>query len=185
MAQYKEVFENKGQTFLIRNATGEDAAEIIRYMEIVDRETTFLSREPGEAQREYPLEKEKTFLQTTADRESNLFLVVRSPQGEVVATCNCQYNPNRFRLRHVASLGISVRQDFWKMGLARKMMQIQEDWCRTQGIEKLTLEVDTTNLRAIGLYLSRGFVVEGTLRRAAKMADGSWRDRYAMAKFLD
>ena len=54
MAQYKEVFENKGQTFLIRNATGEDAAEIIRYMEIVDRETTFLSREPGEAQREYP-----------------------------------------------------------------------------------------------------------------------------------
>ena len=64
------------------------------------------------------------------------------------------------------------------------MMEIQEEWCRLQGIEKLCLEVDTSNTGAIGLYLSRGFVVEGTLRNEAKMQDGSYRDLYVMGKFL-
>lgn len=83
------------------------------------------------------------------------------------------------------ALDISVRKDYWRQGLGRRLMEIQETWCRGQGIEKLCLEVDTKNLRAMGLYLSRGFEVEGTLRRAAKMADGSYRDLYVMGKFLD
>ena len=64
------------------------------------------------------------------------------------------------------------------------MLQIQEDWCRTQGIEKLCLDVDTLNTSAISLYLSQGFVVKGTLHREAKMSDGTYRDLYVMAKFL-
>lgn len=44
--------------------------------------------------------------------------------------------------------------------------------------------MDTQNFRAIGLYLSKGYTVEGTLRHTAKMADGTYRDYYAMAKFL-
>lgn len=63
-------------------------------------------------------------------------------------------------------------------------MEVQETWCRSQGIEKLCLEVDTKNLPAIRLYLSQGFVVEGTLHRETKMPDGTYRDLYVMAKFL-
>ena len=64
------------------------------------------------------------------------------------------------------------------------MMELLEEWGAAQGIEKLALEVDTQNFRAIGLYLSKGYTVEGTLRHTAKMADGTYRDYYAMAKFL-
>ena len=83
-----------------------------------------------------------------------------------------------------SQLGISVRQDYQRQGIAR-LMEIQEEWCRSQGIEKLCLEVDTLNTKAIGLYLSRGFVVEGTLRREAKMTDGTYRDLYVMGKMLE
>ena len=61
--------------------------------------------------------------------------------------------------------------------------------CCTEEVErimgKLCLEVDTSNTPALGLYLRMGFEVEGTLRREVHMADGSYRDLYIMAKFLD
>lgn len=80
---------------------------------------------------------------------------------------------------------LSVRQDYWRQGLGRRLLEIQEGWCRSQGITKLCLEVDTSNTPALGLYLRMGFEVEGTLRREVHMADGSYRDLYIMAKFLD
>lgn len=83
------------------------------------------------------------------------------------------------------ALDISVRKDYWRQGLGRRLMEIQENWCRSQGVEKLCLEVDTANLPAIGLYLRQGFTVEGTLRNQVKLADGSYRDLYVMGKFLD
>ena len=67
------------------------------------------------------------------------------------------------------ALDISVRKDYWRQGLGRRLMEIQENWCRSQGVEKLCLEVDTANLPAIGLYLRQGFTVEGTLRNQVKL----------------
>ena len=49
------------------------------------------------------------------------------------------------------ALDISVRKDYWRQGLGRRLMEIQETWCRSQGVEKLCLEVDTANLPASGL----------------------------------
>lgn len=90
-----------------------------------------------------------------------------------------------FRLFSTMALDISVRKDYWRQGLGRRLMEIQENWCRSQGVEKLCLEVDTANLPAIGLYLRQGFTVEGTLRNQVKLPDGSYRDLYVMGKFLD
>ena len=64
-------------------------------------------------------------------------------------------------------------------------MEIQEAWCKRQNVCKLCLQVDTSNTPALGLYLRLGFEVEGTLRREARMADGSYRDLHVMGKFLD
>ena len=54
MAQYQEVFQGKRQRFLIRSAVGADAPALVRYMSLVNRETTFLSMEPGEFERIFP-----------------------------------------------------------------------------------------------------------------------------------
>jgi len=184
MARYREEFETKGARFIIRNAEGEDAQSIIDFMRYVDRETTFLAREPGEFDASFSVEQETALLQGWADGGEKQFLVAVAESGEIAATCGCFYSSGRKRTRHLGEIAISVRRDFWRMGLGRRLFQIQESWCRENGVEKLKLTVDTQNTRALGLYLSQGFTVEGTLRREAKLADGSYRDTYAMAKFL-
>ena len=171
MALYEEVFQSKGAVFTIRNAGPQDAQAMLDYMGCVERGFT--------------LEKERAYLAGCQESPGELFLLAVTPQGEIAGSSHCSFRLDRARYRHRAELALSVRQDYWRQGLGRRLMEIQETWCRGQGIEKLCLEVDTKNLRAMGLYLSRGFEVEGTLRRAAKMADGSYRDLYVMGKFLD
>ena len=51
MALYEEVFQSKGEVFTIRNAGPQDAQAMLDYMACVDRETTFLAREPGSSSR--------------------------------------------------------------------------------------------------------------------------------------
>ena len=55
MALYEEVFQSKGAVFTIRNAGPQDAQAMLDYMGCVDRETTFLAREPGEFERGFTL----------------------------------------------------------------------------------------------------------------------------------
>lgn len=184
MPRYREVFEGKGGRFLIRNAEGADAPKLFEYMEYVDRETVFLAREPGEFAESYTLEEEAKLLSGWAGGDEKLFLVAEAQDGEIAATCGCFYSKGRRRSRHVGEIAISVRQDFWRMGLGRRLMSIQLDWCREHQVEKLKLTVDTQNTRALGLYLSLGFQVEGKLCREGKLADSTWRDVYAMAKFF-
>lgn len=184
MAHYKGMFQGKTEEFIIRNAVGEDAPAILDYMARVDRETTFLAREPGEFEKNYSLGTETALLDKQAESSASLYLLAVSKNGTIAASCLCSFRTGRARTRHRAELAISVRQDFQRQGLARQLMEVQETWCRSQGIEKLCLEVDTKNLPAIRLYLSQGFVVEGTLHRETRMADGTYRDLYMMAKFL-
>lgn len=185
MALYEEVFQSKGAVFTIRNAGPQDAQAMLDYMGCVDRETTFLAREPGEFERGFTLEKERAYLAGCQESPGELFLLAVTAQGVVAGSSHCSFRLDRARYRHRAELALSVRQDYWRQGLGRRLMEIQENWCRSQGVEKLCLEVDTANLPAIGLYLRQGFTVEGTLRNQVKLADGSYRDLYVMGKFLD
>ena len=184
MTSFPQSFQGKTQTFTLRPPQVEDAAALIAYMEVIDRETTFLSREPGEFAQNFTLEKEQAYLRSCLEDEGQLFLIAFDEAGSIAATCNCSSMAHRQRYRHRAELAVSVKQAHWRQGLGRRMMELLEAWARARGIEKLSLEVDTQNTRAIGLYLRQGFTVEGTLRHAAKLADGSYRDYYAMAKFL-
>ena len=184
MTSFPQSFQGKTQTFTLRPPQVEDAAALIAFMEVIDRETTFLSREPGEFAQNFALEKEQAYLRSCLEDEGQLFLIAFDEAGSIAATCNCSSMAHRQRYRHRAELAVSVKQAYWRQGLGRRMMELLEAWARARGIEKLSLEVDTQNTRAIGLYLRQGFTVEGTLRHAAKLADGSYRDYYAMAKFL-
>ena len=184
MTSFPQSFQGKTKTFTLRLPQVEDAAALIAYMEEIDRETTFLSREPGEFAQNFTLEKEQAYLRSCLEDEGQLFLIAFDEAGSIAATSNCVAMGRWRRHRHRAELGISVQQAYWRQGLGRRMMELLEAWAKTHGVEKLSLEVDTQNTRAIGLYLSQGFTVEGALRHAAKLADGTYRDYYAMAKFL-
>jgi putative acetyltransferase len=86
------------------------------------------------------------------------------------------------RRRDVASLGMSVHDDYQHQGigtaLMRAMVDLADNWL---GLRRIELEVWTDNAPAIHLYDKFGFVVEGTARQFARRA-GSFVDAYYMAR---
>ena len=97
MAHYEEIYQGKTQQFIIRNATGADAAEVIRYMSLVNQESTFLSMEPGEFAAKTTLEHETELLQSLVDSTTHLSLLVQAEDGQMAGSCNCRYSTERNR----------------------------------------------------------------------------------------
>lgn len=179
MEKFKYV--TKGKEITLRNAEPTDAEEIIEVLNIINSETTFLTREPGEFN--LTLEEERKFLQSQVASEVNI-MILAEVEGKIVGICGMNGNTKR-RLRHSATLGITVLKDYWGMGIGRKLMETGISWAKGNGISKVELQVDTKNHRAVSLYLSLGFEVEGTLKKAHRLSDGTYRNNYAMALFLE
>jgi putative acetyltransferase len=64
------------------------------------------------------------------------------------------------------------------------LLEAMADHARASGAHKLELEVWTDNARAIALYVSAGFEVEGLRRNHYRRRDGSLRSALIMARLL-
>ena len=58
-------------------------------------------------------------------------------------------------------LEIFVSPGFRRKGLAKALIEVGEEWTRSQGLDKIGLAVGACNEAAIGLYRSLGFQVDG------------------------
>ncbi len=54
--------------------------------------------------------------------------------------------------------GLRVHPDYRKMGIARTLMDLVEDYCRKRGEKEIILGVNKESLPAISLYKSLGYV---------------------------
>ena len=88
------------------------------------------------------------------------------------------------RTYHRASLGMSVRRDYWRQGIGSAMMERLITHARQTGFEQIELEVVSANRRAISLYIKYGFQVYGTRPHGLKYPDGTYADDYLMRKTL-
>ena len=170
-----------GRPYIIRPITGNDAAQAIGFLRAVDQETRFLAREPGEFN--LTLEQEQAFLQKQLEAPRTWMATV-DMAGEMVGICTACERSNRLRMRHRATLAISVRQSHWRCGIGSALLAAAIDWCRRQGFEQLELEVEDGNIRALALYERFGFVAYGTRPRALKYADGSYGEEIYMVLAL-
>lgn len=60
---------------------------------------------------------------------------------------------------------VAVRADMRGRGYGRLLMQELLELAKSRGVKRITLEVKDSNERAVGLYRSLGFTVEGIRRR--------------------
>jgi ribosomal protein S18 acetylase RimI-like enzyme len=84
----------------------------------------------------------------------------------------------------VHTLGMSILKEFRGQGWGRQMVLTALDESRARGIVKVVLEVWPDNGRAIALYASTGFEIEGYKRHHYPRLDGSRRSAVMMALFL-
>lgn len=92
------------------------------------------------------------------------------------------------RVRHVAHLSIEVHPEHQGNGVGRALMNALLAWARGPdgaGITRVDLDVFAVNTRAINLYRSLGFQIEGTRRRFVRFEDGTYSDDHVMALLLD
>ena len=68
----------------------------------------------------------------------------------------------------VAELGIWVRRDSRRQGIATAAVKLLSAWCFSSGIERVWVEIDPTNDASHALATSAGLVREGVLRSHCK-----------------
>lgn len=181
--QNKNEYELKdGQKLILRNPKLGDEQGLINQMKLVDSETKFLAREPGEFN--FTLEQERAFINNSLNNENNLFLIGEI-DDKIIANCSVGIISNNKRYLHRASMGIAICKDYWNKGIGNKMMHECIKWCEEKGIEQLELEVITQNDRAVSMYQNFGFQIYGTKKSALKYADGTYADEYFMIVFLN
>ena len=88
------------------------------------------------------------------------------------------------RVPGVLTVGMAILPEARGRGGGRAMMETILDHARSCGAHKLDLEVWTDNLRAIALYGSAGFQVEGLRRDHYRRRDGSLRSTLVMGLLL-
>jgi RimJ/RimL family protein N-acetyltransferase len=85
----------------------------------------------------------------------------------------------------VLYLGMAILREARGQGGGRALLQAILDHAEANGAHKLELEVWIDNARAIALYASAGFEVEGLRRNHYRRLDGSLRSALVMARLLE
>lgn len=98
---------------------------------------------------------------------------------------NCDIIPGKgIDFAHTGHLGMCVHQDYRKKGIGSALLDTAIKAARDYGLERIELEVYTSNATAIRMYEKSGFLVEGIKRKARKL-DTRYYDIQIMALFLN
>ena len=159
----------------ISQASVEDAEQIINFLNKVGGETDFLTF--GLNEFPFSVTAEQEIITEILSRNTGLMLVAKI-NNEIVSQLFLQ-GSDKPRLAHVADVGISVCKKYWGHSIGRYMMLAAMEWAKNNGFIKLQLWVRVDNERAVQLYKSLGFVVEGTITQAIKIGK-TYFDNYIM-----
>lgn len=166
---------------MIREATWQDAPAILHIRKKLTSEREFFLTEPDE------------FKDSVENQEENIVniernggrILVADVEGEVVAYFIFQ-RTQLIRMRHTGSLVMGILKGYRNQHLGTKLLTHFIDWATQQkDLEKVCLGVISSNVRAIRLYESLGFVEEGRERKQIKYQDGCYRDNVLMARYVN
>jgi RimJ/RimL family protein N-acetyltransferase len=170
------------QRLVIREAVPADAEQLIAHIQRIGNEpNNTIIGGPGEFN--LTIEEERDLIEEYAAAANSIWLVAEA-DGQIVGVLNCR-GGRRQAVRHSASLGISVYQDWRDKGVGGALMNRLVEWARHNPlITRLELEVFTDNPRAIHLYEKVGFEIEGCKRRAVLKENG-YHDTYVMSLLVE
>ncbi|MEJ8553927.1 GNAT family N-acetyltransferase [Tepidibacter sp. Z1-5] len=116
------------------------------------------------------------------DINKHMLVAQLKEEDTVVGLVGLNVNPTP-RLRHSASIGIMVHRDYQGIGIGKKLMKeildLADNWLMLKRVE---LGVFADNEKAIKLYESCGFKIEGR-RKYAAIRNGKYEDEYIMGRY--
>ncbi|WP_411346216.1 GNAT family N-acetyltransferase [Paenibacillus sp. WLX1005] len=175
----EQVYDIKGLNYVIRCAQPEDADHLAEVRLQIDGETENMDRRRGEAYMDP--EGFAALIQSDQDNPTNLFLVAEANE-RIVGYSRCEGSPLS-RMAHKVEFGVGVIRDYWGHGIGRQLLDRSVAWSDEAGIQKMTLHVIETNVKAIDMYKKVGFEIEGVLKRDRLLTDGNYYNTIAMGRF--
>ena len=167
-----------GTLALLRSPQPSDAEQLNAYLRLTSAETHFMVQECSQS-----TEAAQKRLQAMLDSERN-FMLAAFIDGELVGNCGVNEIADRLKMRHRASLGISIKKKAWGLGLGTVLISRALEQAKENGFTQVELGVFADNERAIYLYRKLGFTEMGCIPKAFLLKDGTYRDEVQMVKFL-
>ena len=166
-----------GRYFIIRQATENDASDIITYSKTLFASTDQVLTTPGE----YSIteENEKVWINNLKENPgSNILIAVLDNQiaGLLFFIANAKRKNS-----HTGEFGLSVHPNLQGLGIGHLLIEALLIWAnKNERIEKVYLKVFDTNKNAIKLYKDLGFIEEGRHIKAIKQMSGEYVDTIQM-----
>lgn len=164
-------------TCILRSAVRSDAGEMIAYLQLTNEETYFMLRYPEEIS--MTEDEEKNILQAWEEAPNKLLLLA-CVDGYIAGSCGIAPLAEHLKTKHRASIGISVKKEYWSLGIGSLLMAETLAFAQTCGFCQVELGVFSDNVRARTLYERFGFAEWGRIPNAYKLKDGSYRDEISM-----
>lgn len=127
-----------------------------------------------------PLEKVAAFQKSLIEANAPVYYAVK--EGQVIGWADLWQETNP-RQSHRASLGMGVLSEYRGLGVGSQLLSHLLAHAQRFGLEKVELQVYTSNLPAIALYRKFNFEDEGVVRKYRKL-DGQYFDCLFMGRFL-
>jgi RimJ/RimL family protein N-acetyltransferase len=176
-----EILLKNNQKLIIRHAKIKDAAQIIQYGNEIGGESNNLGYGKGE----YPFSLEHLKNNLAASKNNKNFLLTVGLIDEILVSAGSMAGHSGNRNQHIADLGISVRKQYWRLGIGAAMINFMIDWAKTNKFfKRINIEVKADNENGIKLYEKCGFIYEGLIHRGIKIGD-QFYDMMVMGLLLD
>jgi RimJ/RimL family protein N-acetyltransferase len=160
---------------LIRPARPADVPGILTLFTAVAEERDSIGTEPG-----FDVAQRQSDILRSIDEAAHCVLVA-IVDDVVVGNLGIQVHPSQT----VGSLTMMLAREHRGQGIGARLLDDSVRWARESGLHKVHLGVWPHNAAAIALYRSRGFTIEGRLRRHYRRANGELWDVVLMGIVLD
>ena len=158
MNYQQEITLKNGKTALLRNGTAADGADVLETFLRTHAETDYLFSYPDENKTTPQQESEFLAAKTASPNEIEILALV---DGKLAGNAGVSAVGTNYKVRHRAEFGISLRREYWGLGLGKALTEACIQCAKQAGYAQLELNVVAENTRAIALYQKEGFVEFG------------------------
>jgi RimJ/RimL family protein N-acetyltransferase len=177
MKYYQAVQLKDGRECVLRSGTAADAREVLDNFILTHAQTDELLSYPDEIT--FTMEQEAKFLQAREESKDEVE-VIAVVDGRVVGTAGVDLISRAEKIRHRASFGISIEQDYWGLGIGKALTLACIECAKQAGYVQLELEVVADNAKAVALYKSVGFTEYGRNPKGFRSRLSGWQELIAM-----
>ncbi len=168
--------------YTIREATPDDAENIIAFMKILADEPDNGTSYSSSAEFTYTVEQERNLLQQYQDADNHVWFVAEV-DGQLVGYINAA--GGKRAMYHTLTFGIALARDWRNQGIGTALIHHLIAWCQANPVvRRLQLTVFSNNPRAFHVYHKLGFQQEGIARAEVKK-HGQFLDGILMAMLFE